>query len=85
MDPVFAKLIESREKSIKVLESEIARFDELMSSSKVASVAASLVSVAKVKRQRLEKLRGELLGLRQAAAAQMDLIPAVDPVVNRKR
>lgn len=83
MDPILSKLIVSREKSIAVLESDIERMDALVKSTKVASVAQSLLNVVNLKRTRLVKLREELVGFRAAANAQLE-IPAVDPTIRKK-
>lgn len=83
MDPMIAKLIESRKKSIATLQADIAKFDALMANTKVSSVAASLVAVAKVKKQRLVKLQEELAGLEQAAAAQLELPTEAVPPTRR--
>lgn len=83
MDSMIAKLIVSREKSVKVLQAELARLDALAAGSRVPAAQASLESVALVKRQRLVKLQDELAGLRQAAGAQVE-IPAVEPTLRKK-
>lgn len=81
MDSVIAKLIQSRTKSIKVLEAEVVKLDELASQSRVPAAQASLISVAQVKRQRLVKLKEELAGLVEAGR-QQEVLP-LDPVVNK--
>lgn len=81
MDSMIAKLIVSREKSIKVLVAEVEKLESLANSSKVAVAAASLRQVVAVKRQRLEKLEAELAGLREAGR-QQELV-AVDPTVRK--
>lgn len=84
MDSMIAKLIASREKSISTLRKEVARLDELAAASRVPAAQAALESAALVKRQRLEKLAGELSGLRQAAGVQTEIPQAVDPTVRKK-
>lgn len=81
MDTMIAKLIQSRSKSIKVLEVEVAKLDKLASESRVPAAQASLESVASVKRQRLSKLREELAGLIEAGRAQ-EVLP-LDPAVRK--
>lgn len=83
MDPVFAKLVQSRKKSIAALESDVAKFEALLAQTRNPQAAASLESVVVVKRQRLEKLRGELVGFLELANAQLE-IPAAKPPAVRK-
>ena len=73
MDPIIAKLIQSREKSIVVLEAEVARMEVISKGSVNPDVIASLTSVLHVKRQRIVKLQRELVGFRASAAAQLEV------------
>lgn len=82
MDSMIAKLIVSREKSVKVLEAEVAKLDQLASQSRVPAVQASLEAVALVKRQRLVKLLAELAAFRSEGNRQTE-IPAVAPEVRK--
>lgn len=81
MDSMIAKLVVSREKSIKVLEAEVAKLEQLAASSRVPAAQASLLSVVQVKRQRLVKLEAELAGLKEAA--RQEQLVAVDPTVRK--
>ena len=57
MDSMILKLVQSRKKSIQVLEVEVTKLEKLASEARNPSAQAALESVAVVKRQRLVKLR----------------------------
>lgn len=85
VDSILAALIQSREKSIKVLEVEVGRLAQLASQARAPAVQASLTSVELVKRKRLDKLRSELASFREEFNRQMELpVSAVDPTVRKK-
>ncbi|AXH77988.1 MAG: hypothetical protein [Microviridae sp.] len=68
VDPVIAKLIISREKSIETLETEVAQLSALVKAAKLPNVAKALEVVLRTKQQRLAKLKLELVGFKQAEA-----------------
>lgn len=85
MDPMVAKLVQSRKKSIQALEVEVSKMEALRAGTRNPQVAASLDGVVLVKRQRLEKLRAELVGFLELANSQVE-IPGTEaqPPVRRK-
>lgn len=87
MDPMIAKLIESRRASIAALESDISKLEALQSAAKDANVANSFGSILTVKRQRLTKLlkelRGFVLASGQTEIPGTDGAPVAKPPVKR--
>lgn len=77
MDSVIAKAIVSRKKSIASIEAEMNAL--LTKSSFATSPSAVLVlkDMVKVKEQRVAKLRAELAGLEELAAAAQPELPGV--------
>jgi hypothetical protein len=73
MDTMLAKLISSREKSIKVLEAEIARLQSMVKSAGSASTVLAFKSVVLVKEQRLSKLKDELAGFVAEKMRQLEI------------
>lgn len=87
MDPMIAKLIESRRASIGALESDIEKLSALAAAAKDANVANSFGSILTVKKQRLAKLYKELRGF-VVASGQTEIpgtdgAPAAKPPVKR--
>lgn len=77
MDASLAKLIQSRKKSIAVIEKDIADLDSRAAGAASPSGVLVLKDVIKVKAQRLAKLREELVGLEELAAAAQPALPGV--------
>lgn len=64
-DPIVAKLIVSREKSIAVIDKELVRLRELAASASPSGVVA-FESVIAVKQQRRDKLAAEVAAFRKS-------------------
>ena len=79
MDASLAKLIQSRKKSIAVLEKDVADFESKASFASSPSGVLVLKEVVKVKNQRLAKLREELAGLEELARAAQPELPGTAP------
>ncbi|QXP08639.1 MAG: hypothetical protein [Arizlama microvirus] len=80
MDPVIAKTVVSRKKSISVLEAEVAALESKISTASAPAAVVVLRDMAKVKSLRLTKLRGELAALEQLLVDERQLeLPAGGP------
>lgn len=73
MDPMIAKIILSRKKSIAKLDSEIAALDAQIKASGVPSVVAALTSLKTVRVQRRSKLAEEVAGLELVDDRQLEV------------
>lgn len=65
MDPVIAKTVESRKKSVAVLVADVAGLEAKIAACSSPAAAVVLRDMAKVKKQRLVKLQAELAVLEQ--------------------
>lgn len=77
MDASLAKLIQSRKKSIAAIEKDVADLESRAAGAVSPSGVLVLKDVIKVKSQRLGKLREELAGLEELAAAAQPSLPGV--------
>ncbi len=73
MDPVIAKSIVSRKKSISVLQTDIAVLEAKAKTSEAPAAVLVLREMAKIKSQRLVKLQAELVALEQLLVDERQL------------
>lgn len=74
MDPIIAKTIVSRKKSIAVLETEIAAIELKIKLAAIPAAVVVLRDMVKVKQLRLTKLKAELVALEQLVAPDVDQV-----------
>lgn len=67
MDPMIAKLVTSRQKSVASVKSQIEAFERLKANATNAGVVVALNGQLTVARQRLAKLEAELAGFQELA------------------